>query len=60
VASEILNVPEEHLGDVIAVIRAGLVVTDRSNIKKVVRRQLKKWCDDEEEYLERLRSDDDE
>lgn len=48
-ASEILAVPEEHLSDVIKVIRTGLKHTKR--VPRVVREQLKRWCDDEEEYL---------
>lgn len=52
-ASEILSVPEEHLEDVIRVIRRGLEFTKKS-IHKDVCKQLKKWCDEEEEYLKRL------
>lgn len=50
-ASEILAVPEEHLATVIAVIRTGL---KHVKVSKEVRDQLKQWCDDEEDYLERL------
>lgn len=52
-ASEILSVPEEHLEDVIHVIRRGLALTKKS-IHKDVLKQLTKWCDEEEEYLKRL------
>lgn len=52
-ASETLSVPEEHLGDVIHVIRRGLQSTKKS-IDKEVYEQLTKWCDEEEEYLKRL------
>ena len=52
-ASEILSVPEEHLEDVIYVIRRGLQFT-KKGIHKDVLRQLTKWCDEEEEYLKRL------
>lgn len=51
-AKEILAVPEEHLEDVIYVIRRGLQSTKKS-IDKEVYEQLKKWCDEEEEYLKR-------
>lgn len=56
-ASEILSVPEEHLEDVIYVIRRGLASTKRS-IDKSVFDQLTKWCDEEEEYLKRLKEED--
>ena len=54
VASEILAVPEEHLEDVIHVIRRGLQSTKKALDKAVVE-QLTKWCDEKEAYLERLR-----
>ena len=50
--SEVLSVPEEHLRDVIKVIRRGLASTKKAIDKEVVK-QLTKWCD-EEEYLDRL------
>lgn len=53
-AKETLHVPEEDLGEVIDVIRAGLKATRVSNDVWVA---LNKWCDDEEEYLERLQED---
>lgn len=60
-ASEILAVPEEHLADVIRVIRAGLKQypfrRSGGNINPEVREQLNKWCDEEEEYLNRLEND---
>jgi len=53
-ASEILTVPEDHLSEVIRVIRAGLEATKKdSKISKTTRTQLAKWCDEEEEYLSR-------
>ncbi len=55
-ASEILAVPEEHLEDVIRVIRRGLQST-RKSIDKSVVEQLTKWCDDEDAYLKRLRGE---
>lgn len=55
--SEILSVPEEHLEDVIYVIRRGLMSTQKT-IDKEVYEQLRKWCDSEEEYLKRLAKGD--
>jgi hypothetical protein len=52
-ATELLNVPEEHLRAVIAVIRAGLEHTD---VSAEVRTQLSKWCSDEEQYLDNAHS----
>lgn len=51
-ATEILAIPEEYLGQVIHVIRAGLENTD--DIADNVRARLNEWCDDEAGYLERL------
>ena len=48
-ASEALYVPEESLAQVIIVIRTGL--KNAKHISKETRRQLKKWCDEEEAYL---------
>jgi len=56
-ASETLTVPEEHLEDVIYVIRRGLASTKKAIHKDVVE-QLTKWCDEEEEYLKRLAEED--
>lgn len=47
-ASEILSVPEEHLLEVIAVIRAGLA--NKACIPEV-RERLAEWCDEEEAYI---------
>jgi hypothetical protein len=52
-ASETLSVPEEHLEDVIKVLREGL---KHVKVKREVATQLKRWCDEEQHYLERLRS----
>ena len=49
-AKEILSVPEEHLEDVIYVIRRGLRSTQRSVHEDVVK-SLTEWCDEEEAYL---------
>lgn len=51
-AKEILAVPEEHLEDVIYVIRRGLSST-KKGIDKEVYEMLTKWCDEEEAYLTR-------
>ena len=51
-AKEILAVPEEHLQEVIDIIRMGL---DNSlNVTPDVAYNLKKWCDGEEDYLNDL------
>lgn len=48
--NETLHVPEEHLLNVIKVIRAGL--SDKKvRVPREVRQQLKKWCDEEEKYI---------
>lgn len=56
-ASEILAVPEDRLMDVIRVIRAGLKA--EKNVPREVRSQLTKWCNEEEEYLNRGSEDGD-
>lgn len=48
-AKEILAIPEDKLSEVIAVIRAGLVIAD---VSSETIEQLTKWCNEEEEYLE--------
>jgi hypothetical protein len=50
-ASETLAVPEEHLEAVIRVIRAGCREPRIAPLE--VKRQLRKWCSEMEEYLER-------
>lgn len=47
-AKEALYIPEEELGDVIRVIRAGLKVED---VPESTRRWLTAWCNEEERYL---------
>jgi hypothetical protein len=54
-ASETLVVSEEHLEDVVYVIRRGLLFTQRAVDLSVVE-QLTKWCDDQEAYLLRLKA----
>lgn len=49
-ASEILAVPEECLVEVVKVIRAGIIA---SSLSEEVKEQLTKWCDEEEEYINR-------
>jgi len=46
------TVPEDHLMEVIEIIRAGLRATP--NATPEVKRQLTKWCKDEEKYIRRL------
>lgn len=48
-AREVLSVPEEHLQEVIRVIRYGLNVAGTS-ISIETHEQLKKWCEEEEAY----------
>ena len=48
-AKEILAVPEEHLKEVIQVIRAGITTTP--NLSEEVAEQLQKWCNDEARYI---------
>ncbi len=48
-ATEILTVPENHLLEVICVIRKGIEASPK--ISPVVREQLMKWCTDEEAYM---------
>lgn len=46
-ASETLNVPEEYLLEVIAVIREGLSAIV---VSEVTHERLTEWCDEEEAY----------
>lgn len=55
-ANEVLSVPEESLAQVILVIRTGL--KNAKYISKETRRELKKWCDEEEAYLKGLADGD--
>ena len=47
-ATEVLAVPEEHIADVIAVIRAGLSLQE---VPEPVKTALNTWCDEHEAYL---------
>jgi hypothetical protein len=49
--NEILAIPEEHLLEVISVVRAGLRQMSQA-ITPECRNQLIKWCQDEEDYLQ--------
>lgn len=53
-AREILSVPEARLDEVIAVIRAGL---SRAKVSVHTRDLLEAWCEEEDEYLKRLRGE---
>jgi len=55
-AKEILAVPEEHLADVINVIRTGLSAC-AEDVDPAVIHNLSTWCDEEEEYLDQLEPD---
>lgn len=50
-AKETLSVPEENLAEVIRVIRAGLKAV---KVSQDTRDNLIRWCDEEQEYLDRL------
>lgn len=54
-ATEILTVPEDKLEEVIKVIRAGLRT---EKVSRATKKALTTWCDEEEEYLERLNEED--
>ncbi len=47
-AKEILAIPEGSLVEVIKVIRNGL---KHSKVSNETRRNLKQWCDEEEDYI---------
>lgn len=48
-AIEVLHVPEQHLLEVVKVIREGLAHT---SVSPEVREALATWCDDEERYMQ--------
>lgn len=51
-ASEILSVPEGHLARVIEIVRAGCDrYDDIADFEETVA-QLRRWCDEQEEYLD--------
>ena len=52
---ETLSIPEEYLSEVIKVIRTGLKHT---NVSGDVKYNLKKWCNEEEEYLNELKEEE--
>jgi hypothetical protein len=56
-AREILAVPEQHLDEVIRLIRLGLChsLDYPGHFSQEVREHLMRWCDEEEEYLKGLR-----
>lgn len=57
-ATEVLYVAEEHLLEVIKVIRAGLKATGKDRaITASTRMSLANWCDVEEAYIKRLEDD---
>ncbi len=47
---EVLSVPEEHLAEVIGVIRAGL---ESVEVSAEVLERLTEWCSEEEAYITR-------
>lgn len=54
-STEILAVPEDHLEEVIEIIRTGLKW--KTIITPEVRENLEKWCKEEEEYLDELKKE---
>jgi hypothetical protein len=48
-AIEVLHVPEQHLMEVIGILRVGLAHTP--GVSPEVREALTTWCDDEERYM---------
>lgn len=54
-SSEALYVPEEHLAEVAAIIRAGVRA---KKPRDDVRGPLLAWCDDIDGYLKRLEEDE--
>ena len=51
---EILAIPEQHLQEVIDIIRAGIFSIGVLAVSQEVKDALFQWCDEEEEYLSRL------
>jgi hypothetical protein len=47
--TEVLAIPEEHLLEVIAIIRAGIKAKPKTT--PTVKKQLTKWCNTEEQYV---------
>lgn len=50
-ATDILCIPEQHLREVIRIVRAGIGVVIHPPLTKEVVEVLTKWCEEEEEYL---------
>lgn len=57
-ASEILSVPEENLEEFIRILRIGISESETSKYPATeFTKYLESWCSDEEEYLDRIKSD---
>lgn len=56
--TETLAVPEQHLLEVCQIIRAGIAA--RKRVTPEVRRNLLKWCKEEEEYMRQNGKDENE
>ena len=54
--SEALYIPEEHLEEVVALIRFALKKHD--HVSRSVRTNLSQWCNEQEEYLKELKDED--
>ena len=48
---EILSIPQSRLGETIQVILVGLEYTE---VSKETERALRKWCQEESDYLQRI------
>jgi hypothetical protein len=54
--SEPLYIPEEHLEEVVELIRFAIRTTKK--ITPSVRKNLRMWCDEQEDYLKELEDDE--
>jgi len=50
---EYLAIPESKISEVIRVIRTGLASEACESISSETRKNLRKWCNDQEEYQKR-------
>lgn len=60
-ATELLAVPEQYLREVIAIFRIGTTFPGVRELSPAMTHacdMIEYWCDEEEEYLERMAEDD--
>jgi hypothetical protein len=55
---EVLTVPQKHLAELIAVVRAGMSCFPPVELTDDARKILGEWCEREEAYLEHLAGKD--